>query len=1018
MSLSLRLRRIGAISGLLLSCTIECAAQATDANFTPKLTQYNHRAWRMQDGLFPGSPLSIAQTKDGYIYIGTEAGLLRFDGVHFLPADRSSTYVNVLLAARDGTLWAGTAHGLMRFDGTELQRVPGVDGHINSIAEDIKGTIWVAQSRTSTPLCEVSGTQGHCYGPATEMPCAQGAYVVARPDGSIWLSDGRGVCKLGKNTVRIPLPGSEHPGTSESLAGPVVATEDGMIFGMSRPFKGVLLQQLTAGVWKPLPAAGFDENAGDVQVLSRTKEGSLWVGTSAHGLYRICNGSVDHFGSAEGMSGDYVADFLVDHEGSIWVITTNGVDQFTLPKVLTFTTREGMPGDRAVSLTTSPEGDLWAGFWGAGLVKLHQGKSQLWGSGSGLPGANVSALLMDRRGRLWLGVDRTLQRFEGGQFRAIMNPANAQPGVVVSIVEDIADGIWFETAGGKPNFQLWHVTATDDLQPVLLPSNRSPRAIEPDPHGGVWVISRDRKLLHSDGITFTVVADLPELPSQAEFKAYNGFLLLPTAKGLAQWDGRVWSFLSAANGLPCNWIHSVERTDAGDLWLAMPCANVYVPHDQIQQWQAHPQAHVGITQFRHVDGQQIVATDFAPAIAVTPEGRAWFATDMGLQMIDPAHMQRDLLAPPVHITGVVADNRTLAPANQVRLAPLTRSIQIAYDGLSFVSPENMAFRYRLSGVDRNWQEAGSRREAFYMNLPPGTYTFQVLARNADGVWNTTGDTLSFLLPPTYYQTTWFRILITLFAAFAIIFFFRMRTQRMVALLNARHHERLAERDRIARELHDTLLQGFQMLLFRIHTGVQLIPAEQPARPVLEDALDRAERVLVEGRNSVKNLRREPRESRALAEDLERVIADYRISGGPECTVSIIGTARDLHSEAQEEIRAIGQEALLNALKHACATNICLELRYDKRCFTLICIDDGRGINTDDQERAKVTGHFGLMGMRERAAKIGAQLTVNSAMPRGTTVELRVPASVAYWRAPRFRELFRARSDDADKAPQS
>jgi len=396
-----------------------------------------------------------------------------------------------------------------------------------------------------------------------------------------------------------------------------------------------------------------------------------------------------------------------------------------------------------------------------------------------------------------------------------------------------------------------------------------------------------------------------------------------------------------------------------------------------------------------------------PHVAKSPDGRIWFITRDGVSFIDPRHLPFNKLPPPVHIDQITADRKTYwqnwsgdASSSHPKLPPLVRDLTIDYTALSLVVPEKVRFRYKLEGWDRDWQDAGTRRQAFYTNLAPRKYRFRVMACNNSGVWNEAGTFLDFSIAPAYWQTNWFRALCV--TAFMVLLWmlYRMRLRQVARQFNIRLEERVNERTRLARDLHDTLLQSFQGLLLRFQTGINLLP-ERPveARKTLESAVDQAAEAITEGRNAVQGLRSSTVETNDLALAIntlgEELAAGETNPNNAVFHVGVEGTTRDLHPILRDDVYRIAGEAMRNAFKHALAQRIELEIRYDERQFRLRVRDDGKGIDAKLLKEGERPGHYGFSGMRERAKLLGGKLTVWSELDAGTELELSIPATNAY-----------------------
>jgi signal transduction histidine kinase len=423
--------------------------------------------------------------------------------------------------------------------------------------------------------------------------------------------------------------------------------------------------------------------------------------------------------------------------------------------------------------------------------------------------------------------------------------------------------------------------------------------------------------------------------------------------------------------------------------------------------------------FDLMDGFQGGPSPFRPAAAKSPDGRLWFVNGSVVQTIDPDRIYLNELPPPVHIEQVIADTKNYSLENSIRLAKLSRNIEIKYTALSFVVPQRVRFRYKLDGYDIDWQEAGTRRSAFYTNLRPGTYKFLVTASNNSGVWNKTGAVLTLVVPPAWYQTMWFRLLALSLLGLLAYAFYLLRMRQYATAMRARFNERLDERLRIARELHDTLLQSFHGLMFQFQAARNLLPRRpESAMHALDEAILTTEKAIAEGRNAIQDLRPEVVTEHDLAELFTATgqeLTGIQDPNGclPSFRVIVEGKPWRLSLTLQEEIYRIGREVIRNAFHHAVANHIEVEIRYDERELRLRIRDDGKGIDPEVLEASGRPGHWGLPGIRERAQQIGSQLEFWTEAGAGTEVELRVPAAIAYEKqrdGNRFRLLRRGGSN--------
>ncbi len=455
-----------------------------------QLSQYAHTAWRIQDGFFVSEPTTIAQTVDGYIWIGTRSGLLRFDGVRFVPwappsgKSLPSLEVTALLGGSDGSLWIGTKRGLVRLKNGDLTDYPGAAGYINSVLEDPENRIWMVRSRPKDetgPLCQITDIKSRCYGKDDGIPSPYGGTLTRDPQGNFWIGNASTLQRWQPGSTDIYIP----PGlNSEGLSGVTAlepTTDGGLWVGMGSSGPGLGLQRLYNGVWKPFVTAGFDGSAIEVNALLSTRS-ALIVGTDNKGIYGIHDGEVDHFTASDGLSGNSVNVAYEDREGNLWVATTKGVDCFSDRSVTSFSTQQGLTADLVDSVFASSDGTIWIGNR-HGLDSLRQGRVSSIREKDGLPGGQVTALYEERPGILWVGVDSGLWIYETGTFTPVRRADGRTTGAVISIVPD-ADGSLWATSVGPPR-KLIHIRNRIVIEEIAVTGRID--ILTPDLHGGVWI---------------------------------------------------------------------------------------------------------------------------------------------------------------------------------------------------------------------------------------------------------------------------------------------------------------------------------------------------------------------------------------------------------------------------------------------------------------------------------------------------------------------------------------------------
>ena len=789
---------------------------------THRISQYGHTAWRIQDGNFGGQPVSITQTTDGYLWIGTSTGVLRFDGVEFVPwtslsSDKlPSADVHAVLGAKDGSLWIATENGLVQW--VNHHSTSFLIGHeFNAILQDEKGAIWVTRSGSgprALPLCRIRGTDVQCFSYGTGDGAGLSAAIGLAEDssGDLWVGHDTAVVRWNAAPTKIYRPAAlrSHQGTGGVVA--FAAAPDGSVWvGVDTSGHGGGLQHIVNGVVEPFAVPKLDRETLEVQALLTDRQGNLWVGTGNQGLYRIHGSDVDHFGSADGLSGDYVNQIFEDREGNLWFANSNGLDMLRDLRVTTFTKREGLSEDVVESVLAARDGTVWIGS--DHLQALVNGSISP-GLGKGLPGNFVTCLLEDHTGRLWVGMNNTLWVHDGGirngTFRQIKRKDGSAIGTVRGLAEDSDHNIWVQVNG--PPATLFRLQNLDIQEEFLEPPLPRAFRLASDPKTGIWLGLVDSKngsslaRLRSGKVELVGSVGRPESTIHAIFKAPDGSILGATDDaGIVGWKDGKQHILSVRNGLPCDKVYAINADNQANLWLYAGCGLIEISNEEVQRWWQEPEPKLRFRLFDALDGVQAGQSHFTGS-SKGPDGRLWFANNSVAQTIDPAHMTGNTVAPPVYITGVVADRKSSPPQEDLRLPALTHDLEIDYTALSFAAPKKVMFRYMLEGHDTTWQEPGTRRQAFYNDLRPRHYHFRVIACNNDGVWNEIGASLDFSIAPAYYQTAWFRVLCG--AAFLALLWGLY--QRRLRQVQSKFDASLAERARIVEELRRVIdsIPGF------------------------------------------------------------------------------------------------------------------------------------------------------------------------------------------------------------------
>jgi len=996
---------------LLLLCP-----RVSALNPSLELNQYAHTAWTARES-FMGATQSIVQTSDGYLWLGTEFGLLRFDGIRLSswipPAGERlpSNNIKTLLAARDGTLWIGTIDGLASFHNSRLRHYPGIAGEpVFALLEDREGAVWVGLRGR---LCAIRSGNAEC----SDQHHLGGVGVFSLfedSEGGLWAGEAEsGLWQWKPGPPKRVLP--ESVNTSQALAqgdgGSGLIVVSG---GVLHQVRGNDTEEYaTPGVRPPL-----------ARCLLRDRDGALWIGTWQQGLLHVYEGKTTRFTHGDGLSSDAVTALFEDREGSIWIGTTNGIDRFREPVVSTVYATQGL-SSQAWSVLATGDGSLWIGTddganrWRQGQMTVYRSPSEPRMRRRGesnaapheitdaaLPDNKIGSLFEDQRGRVWVTSRKGAAWFENGRFTRVSG--SLPVGAANAILADRHDGVWIS----YPAYGLFHVVkgAVVESARWLWSDANDPRVsvVTSDPvKGGLWIGFKHEGIAYLTGHQVgTSFADRDGLGAGRVWNLqldHEGTLWVATEGGLSRVrDGRV-ATLTAKNGLPCDAVHGVIEDNVFSLWLYTACGLLRITSAELEAWVSNPKRVVQTTTFSGADGIRAHAllSPYSPIVTKSQDGKLWFAHLDGVSAINPLDLRTNTVPPPVHIEQITGDEKIYAPRRGLRLGPRVRDLSIDYTALSFVAPEKVRFRFKLEPQDQNWREVVNVRRVEYSNLAPGNYRFRVIASNNSGVWNETGDTLDFSIAPAYYQTNLFRVGCVAAFSLVLLALYRYRLHQIAREFAAQLEGRVEERTRIARELHDTLLQSFQAALFEFRAARNLFSkGREEAIQTLDSAIGTAQQAIVEGRDAIRDLRNTAGPQPQLEHSLKTAgeeLASSEVLHGNRATfrVTVEGLTRALPPLLQDEIFQIGREVLRNAFRHADASRIEAEIRYEDRMFRLRIRDNGNGIDRKVLEDGIRPGHWGLPGIRERAKRIGARLVIWSEAGAGTEVELEIPSRIAY-----------------------
>jgi ligand-binding sensor domain-containing protein/signal transduction histidine kinase len=1001
------------------------------------------------EGLSQNRVTQIVQDDQGFIWLATQHGVDRYDGYQFRlfknDPHRADSLCGVFMLSvfkdRSGSLWMGCEYGLDRFDpATETfvhypissGTVPHVSDVVRHIYEDASGSLWLS---TGHGLCRLDPRSGkttwYRHSADDRLSLSSDDIKSSGEDlhGVFWVAGGEGLDafdpKISRVTLHVPIREPHELSFYEDRHGVFwILTASGNGLSVLDREHGLVTRYLFNDDLPGLPLTGV------IQMLE-DREGNLWVGTLSDGLLRFDREHARFVryrndpSNPDSLPENRITTLLEDREGDIWVGLGATQPTFFTPRAPPFKSLPFDSGNRAnlgeklvnvifedhdgvlwigttgalnrcdstgrqcthyaipgrgiasdvLSLIEDRSGTLWVGTSGQGLCRFDKtsGSCKMFRHESGDPSSvsddTISALLIDREGILWIATADGLNRFEPAteRFAVYRDETIANPGTKMgSMVEDRDGTLWIGTLGsGLLQFdrkaQRLHAGAAVVSNPVVA-------AVHIDRANTLWAGTIDGldRLDLSTGRT-TRYAEEDGLASgkiSCILEDANGDLWLSTNKGISKFDSKIGSAqnFSLADGVPgdLTGYNACWKSANGEMFFG---------------------GFAGATRFRPED----VSNDsYVPPVGLTAF---------------------DLFGAPVSIGPGSPLKRVIGLADELTMTHDQNSFSFQFSALSFRNPSTNRYRYKLEGLDQSWHEAGSgQRVASYTTLPAGAYRFRVQAATSRGTWGEPGRTVDITIQPAWWSTWWFRALVATLLIAAAVAFYLLRVRQISRQFLIRLEERVSERTRIARELHDSLLQGFQGLMFRLQAVRQLLP-ERPgdASKFLDSAMEVGDQAICEGRDAVENLRSSTFDDGDLASVLGALGAELAVATDaqvpPEYRVVIEGKPRELRPDVRDDICRIAREAVRNAYRHANARHIETEVTFADTELRVRVRDDGIGVDSTILARGQRAGHWGLPAMRERGESIGGRLNVWSEKNAGTEVELRISAVIAYAKPP-------------------
>jgi signal transduction histidine kinase/ligand-binding sensor domain-containing protein len=963
---------------LLTLCAVAATAHEQAYSQLPGVpvsTAWGQKVWSTENGLPQNSVHRILQTRDGYLWIATEGGVARFNGIQFTVFNQesdpafTSNDTCCLAEDRSGGLWIGTSDGLLRYAGGAFRRYATADGLpspvVVSLAPTNDGFLLVL---TSGGLARYDGQK---FTPLALSATALGVGL----DNNVWLATATGLFSYNQEDLRaIPFPGlpaepieglgslqdgsqwvrtrtafllrdqgrlrtwhtgRELPGTrvqsflADSHGTNWVGTDQGLVALSSAADKARL---------ENLPALG----ATSILAMFEDREHNLWFGTDTTGLHMLRQ---QRFRTLPSLSGDPITTIMQTAGRTVWLGTNDeGLFRYEHGQTRHFSTKDGLISNVILTLAADRDGSLWIGT-PDGLNHLRGEKIESYTSADGLPDDFVRSLFADTDGTLWVGTRRGVAHRRNGHFTVFSRADGLKSDLIGAMLRSTSNDLWVGTLDGLVRIRDGKLTVFTKTQGL---SGDAITSLLEDANHTLWVGTKDGGLSRSSANGFRPV-NAHDLPREIDAILEDplGYLWLTSSRGII----RVLAFELMACG-------------------EAPACN---PH---------------IVAYGSSDGLPSEETSLSghPSAWRTADGHLWFATRKGVAIVDPTDLRVNQTPPPVVVERFTVDDTELKDSvTEITIPPGHVRYAFEYAGLSYVSPSRVRYRYILEGFDKQWTEAGSRRNAYYTNLPPRHYRFRVQAANEDGIWNEKGADVAFVIKPPFYRTLWFSGLAILLLIGIVFAIYRLRVRAMRLQFDAI----LAERTRIAREIHDTLAQGFVGVSVQLELTAHLLAQSH----VLEasEQVDRTRSLVREGladaRRSIWDLRSAGTQA-TLPTRLTHLV-EQSSTEHLKTDVDIGGIYRGLAPSLENEVFRIAQEAIANIVRHARATRVTLDLRYHPDDLTLTISDNGIGFQATDTTLA-AKGHFGLQGMRERANQINGTLSVKSSPESGTTITLSIP----------------------------
>lgn len=981
------MKSIGVFVGIMLALsgrpvvTAPMIAAAETIKPTLSLTDYTVTNWTEDQGPFPFGIYAIAQDRDGYLWLGARTGLVRFDGSEFvlwkgqqsLPDER----VVAIAVARDGSLWVGfgTIGGVAQIADGKIRQFTTVEGlaegDVNAIVQDQEGSIWVA---SHGGLSQFDGQRWRVVGEAEGLRRAPVLSLWCDSRGGLWVGTAAGLYRRDAGKPSFTVIDSVSGGEiGEDLSGTVWITDPRKAFrSIGQPH---------------VRDRRAHERSGAGRQLLIDRSGALWVGTRGTGLMRVPGDAsgvhpelIEHLTRRQGLISDEVRAVFQDRDGRLWIGSRRGLSRLSQSNIRAVS-NDGASDSFVFAVAVTRDGAVWTAT-ATGLTRQLGSTKRTFSELDGLPSRIVTALHEDRRGTLWVATTLGIASVVGQRFVAVaMLPGAASIEYQIrSIASEKNGALWLcdqshgvlrwqngvmERLGGLVGHRRGYVAYADRADRVWIGFWE----------GGLSVFDRGRIS------TYSAEHGLPPGTVNFIFEDRSGGLWVATDRALGRLDSeRVRTY--AANGLPQSAVVSMVEDRVGDLWIGLGRSLLKIDPREFESAAVDAHYQLRYKLYGAEDGLPgTLGRPGLPSSARTADGQLLFVTSLGLAVVDPTRLHDRPPPKLIRVNGVSADGQTIQPAgNSITIPAGKTRLVITYSVLSLAAATSR-FRYKLEGFDADWQYVGEQREVSYTNLPPGPYKFRV-ASNHNGAWLEAPAPLAMSILPAFYETKVFYGIVASSLALLLWFAWRMHVRHIKREFDLVYEERT----RVGREIHDTLLQSLVAVALEFDDiSEQLGPTKAVLKAQVINIRSRVEQYILEARQSILNLRSPMLERSDLVTTLKRSGESATANRGVRFEFALQGMARRLDETLEEQLLRIGQEAVSNAVRHGSANVILMELCFDRAGVRLRVSDDGCGFDPDHLPRQPAE-HWGIAGMRERAARVGAQLRLVSQPGVGTTVE--------------------------------